>query len=227
MSARPTDRAPVSTLGKLTAQMSKVVNESVIFQPVSTGMNQLARKLIFRALAHIQFGSLTIVEAFSAQAPNTVSFDKVSDTVASSSAVGRHSLHVTLMIHDPAVYRQLLLGGSIALADSYINGEWDTNDLTGLIRLAARNLAVLNKLESRFAGVSKAFERAKHRLRSNDKSGAKSNILAHYDLGNDMYQRFLDDTMMYSAAVYRTPDVSLSAAQRSSISCRSFASDYN
>ena len=214
MSARPTDRAPVSTLAKLTAQMSKVVNERAIFQPVSAGMNQLARKLIFRALAHIQFGSLTIVEAFDEQAPNTVSFGKVSDSVASSSAVGRHSLHVTLMIHDPTVYRQLLLGGSIALADSYINGEWDTDDLTGLIRLAARNLAVLNKLENRFAGVSKAFEKAKHRLRSNDQSGAKSNILAHYDLGNDMYQRFLDDTMMYSAAVYRTPDVSLSAAQQ-------------
>ncbi|MGY8863928.1 MAG: class I SAM-dependent methyltransferase, partial [Pseudomonadales bacterium] len=128
------------------------------------------------------------------------------------------SLHVTLQIHDSAVYRQLLLGGSIALADSYIDGEWDTDDLTGLIRLAARNLAVLNKLENRFAGISKAFEKAKHQLRSNDKSGSKSNILAHYDLGNDMYERFLDDTMMYSSAVYPTPDVTLSNAQQHKLS---------
>ncbi len=214
MSARPTDRAPVSTLEKLTARMNKVVNESTILQPVGKGVNHLARKLIFRALTHMQFGSLTIIEAFDEQSSYTRRFGSQSTETKSSSAVGRHPLQVTLTIHDRTVYRQLLLGGSIALADSYINGEWETDDLTGLIRLAARNLAVLNKLENRFAGVSKAFEKAKHQLRSNDKSGAKSNILAHYDLGNDMYQRFLDDTMMYSSAVYRTPDVSLSEAQQ-------------
>lgn len=214
MPARPTDRAPSSALEKLTERLNKVAKQSVILQPVNDGVNQLARKLIFRALTHIQFGSLTLIEAFGKQAPAKSRFGNVATNMASSSAVGRHSLHVTLTIHDSAVYRQLLFGGSIALADSYINGEWDTDDLTGLIRLAARNLAVLNKLENRFAGVSKAFEKAKHQLRSNDQSGAKSNILAHYDLGNDMYQRFLDETMMYSSAVYRTPDVSLADAQQ-------------
>ena len=154
MSVRPTDRAPVTKLEKLTARMSKVVNESAVLQPVSDGMNHLARKLIFRALQHIQFGSLTLIETFGEQTAKTSRFGKVTPQVASSSAVGRHSLNVTLEIHDSAVYRQLLLGGSIALADSYIDGEWDTDDLTGLIRLAARNLEVLNKLENRFAGVS-------------------------------------------------------------------------
>ena len=178
MPARPTDRAPVTKLEKLTARVSKVVNESAVLQPVSNSVNHLARKLIFRALQHVQFGSLTLIETFDEQEPKTSSFGKVATNDASSSAVGRHSLHVTLQIHDSAVYRQLLLGGSIALADSYIDGEWDTDDLTGLIRLAARNLAVLNKLENRFAGISKAFEKAKHQLRSNDKSGSKSNILS-------------------------------------------------
>lgn len=214
MPARPTDRAPISAVEKLSERLNRVVKQSVILQPVNDGVNQLARKLIFRALTHIQFGSLTLIEAFGKKAPTKSSFGNVATSLATSSDVGRHSLHVTLTIHDSAVYRQLLFGGSIALADSYINAEWDTDDLTGLIRLAARNLAVLNKLENRFAGVSKAFEKAKHQLRSNDKSGAKSNILAHYDLGNDMYQRFLDETMMYSSAVYRTPDVSLADAQQ-------------
>ncbi|MEJ6068239.1 cyclopropane-fatty-acyl-phospholipid synthase family protein, partial [Psychrobacter sp. 16-Bac2893] len=79
---------------------------------------------------------------------------------------------------------------------------------------AARNLAVLNQLENRFAVISKTFERANHKLRSNDKLGSKSNILAHYDLGNDMYQRFLDDTMMYSSAVYKKVDTTLAEAQQ-------------
>ncbi|MGM8938618.1 class I SAM-dependent methyltransferase [Psychrobacter glaciei] len=214
MSARPTNRNPASTLGRFTARINKTVNESAVLRPVNDRINNLARKLIFRALKHVQFGSITLIEAFDEHAPKEQSFGSKAAEGISSSAVGRHPLNVTLMIHDSAVYRQLLFGGSIALADSYINGEWDTDDLTGLIRLAARNLAVLNQLENRFAAVSKTFEKAKHRLRSNDKSGSKSNILAHYDLGNDMYERFLDDTMMYSSAVYQSPDTTLSDAQQ-------------
>ena len=214
MSARLASKAPVSKLGKITAHINQTVNDSAILQPVSNSVNYLARKAIFRALKHIQFGSITIIEDFVGQESKPHHFGKASSSNISSSAIGRHALDVTLTIHDSSVYRQLLFGGSIALADSYINGEWDTDDLTGLIRLAARNLAVLNQLENRFAGISKTFERANHKLRSNDKSGSKSNILAHYDLGNDMYQRFLDDTMMYSSAVYKNVDTTLAEAQQ-------------
>ena len=214
MSARLASKVPASKLGKITARMSQTVNDSAILQPVGNSVNYLTRKAIFRALTHIQFGSITIIEDFTGQESEPHRFGKPSADNISSSAIGRHPLDVTLKIHDSSVYRQLLFGGSIALADSYINGEWDTDDLTGLIRLAARNLAVLNQLESRFAGISKTFERANHKLRSNDKSGSKSNILAHYDLGNDMYQRFLDDTMMYSSAVYKTLDTTLAEAQQ-------------
>lgn len=225
MPASPTNRTPTSRLGKLNARLSQTVNDSAVLKPmlkpVSLSVNYLARKAIFQALKHLQFGSLTLIEDFEQGVPNSQTFGSaeaqaVTDTVATlnSSTVGRHPLQVTLTIHDSSVYRQLLFGGSIVLADSYINGEWDTEDLTGLIRLAARNLVVLNKLESRFAGVSRTFERAKHQLRNNDESGSKSNILAHYDLGNAMYERFLDDTMMYSSAVYPTPETSLARAQQ-------------
>ncbi|MGP4951577.1 class I SAM-dependent methyltransferase [Psychrobacter sp. T6-1] len=213
MSVRPTERQPTTRLEKINARMSQTLSDSAILQPVNKGMNNLARKAIFQALKRVQFGGITIIEAFT-QSIDTHSFGDKSLSLKSSSAVGRHALHVTLKIHDISVYRQLLFGGSIALADSYINGEWVTDDLTGLIRLAARNLAVLNKLENRFAGISKAFEKAKHQLRSNDQSGSKSNILAHYDLGNDMYQRFLDETMMYSSAVYQNSEATLSEAQQ-------------
>ena len=214
MSARLASKAPTSTLEKFTARISQTINESAVLQPISSSVNSVARKAIFRALTHIQFGTITIIEDFVGQDTKPHRFGKASSDNISSSAIGRHALNVTLTIHDSSVYRQLLFGGSIALADSYINGEWDTDDLTGLIRLAARNLAVLNQLENRFAVISKTFERANHKLRSNDKLGSKSNILAHYDLGNDMYQRFLDDTMMYSSAVYKKVDTTLAEAQQ-------------
>ena len=213
MSPRPTDRQPSSRLEKINARLNQTLNDSALLRPVSNGVNALARKAIFQALKRVQFGGITVIEDY-AQQTQAYSFGSQAINSKSSSAIGRHSLHVTLTIHDISVYRQLLFGGSIALADSYINGEWDTDDLTGLIRLAARNLAVLNKLENRFAGISKAFEKANHQLRSNDQSGSKSNILAHYDLGNDMYQRFLDETMMYSSAVYKNPEATLSEAQQ-------------
>lgn len=214
MSVRPTERKPTTRLEKINARLSQTLNDSAILKPVNDSVSYLARKAVFQALKRVQFGGITIIEAFTDQAVDTHSFGSKSLNLKSSSAVGRHALQVTLTIHDISVYRQLLFGGSIALADSYINGEWDTDDLTGLIRLAARNLAVLNKLENRFAAISKTFERAKHQLRSNDQLGSKSNILAHYDLGNDMYQRFLDETMMYSSAVYKNPEATLYEAQQ-------------
>ena len=221
MPTRPTDRTPNSKLEKLSAHVSKTVNDSAFAKPVSNSVNYLARQAICRALKNLQFGSLTLIEAYGKGTANRQTFGEdvkkpngKTPAHLSSSAVGRHTLHVTMKIHDANVYRRLLFGGSIALADSYIEGEWDTEDLTGLIRLAARNLAVFNGLENRFAGLSKALEKAKHRLRGNDKAGSKSNILAHYDLGNAMYERFLDPTMMYSSAVYVTPDTSLAQAQQ-------------
>lgn len=217
MAARPTDRTPNSKVEKISARMSQVIEDSAFSKPVNNSVNYVARQLIFRALKHLQFGSLTLIEDFNEDAPHIQSFGVslkastgTSTKAPSSSKVGHHALDITLMIHHSKVYRQLLFGGSIALADSYINGEWHTDDLTRLIRLGARNLAVLNSIESRYASLSKTLERAKHQLRGNDKANAKSNILAHYDLGNAMYQRFLDPTMMYSSAVYPTADATLS-----------------
>ncbi|GAA0311095.1 SAM-dependent methyltransferase [Psychrobacter aestuarii] len=234
MPTRPTDRTPSSTFEKATARISQTVNNTAVLKPLSHGVNYAAKQVVFRALKNIRFGSITIIEDFktdnaderSIKANQTHHFGSATteghqtkgsnkhSTTPSSSEAGHHRLDVTLTIHDDDVYRQLLFGGSIALADSYIDGKWDTDDLTGFIRLAARNLSVINDLEARFAGITKTFEKAKHQLRSNDKSNAKSNILAHYDLGNAMYQTFLDPTMMYSSAVYPSLDSTLAEAQQ-------------
>ena len=230
----PTNRRDQTPLQRAANKVSQSISDSRLLKPLDLGINKAAREVVRKALSKLQFGRLTIIEDF-AKKPSTHTFGrqempsfkplstdssstdpllKTSNQIHDSSLVGQHPLAVTMTVHDISVYRQLLFGGSIALADSYINGQWDTDDLTGLIRLASRNLKVLDKLEGRFAGMNKAIERTKHRLRSNDKVTAKSNILAHYDLGNAMYEQFLDPSMMYSSAVYPNPESTLVEAQQ-------------
>lgn len=212
--AAPTDRNADSNFVKITNKFSQSLRHSKVLKPIDAGINQAARKAVRQALSKLQFGQLTVIEDFGKESTTTAFGQLSHEPSKSSSEVGNHPLKVSITIHDKSVYRQLLFGGSIALADSYINGEWDTEDLTGLIRLAARNMKVVNNLDGRLAKVSNAFERAKHRLRSNDQVTAKSNIMAHYDLGNAMYERFLDPTMMYSSAVYPNLDSTLAEAQQ-------------
>jgi cyclopropane-fatty-acyl-phospholipid synthase len=94
-----------------------------------------------------------------------------------------------------------LSGGDVAFAEGYMAGRWDTHDLTALLTLAARNQAALTPA---FYGRwwSQLSFRFKHALRKNSKAQAKKNIVAHYDLGNDFYSLWLDETMTYSSALF-------------------------
>lgn len=120
------------------------------------------------------------------------------------------SAHVT--IHDERFWRRALLGGSLGAAESYIEGEWDAADLTGVIRLFARNEGALSALESGASRFGLSLARIYHTLRKNTVEGSRRNIAAHYDLGNDFFARMLDPTMSYSAALFEPPESSLEEA---------------
>ena len=117
-----------------------------------------------------------------------------------------------LHLYQPALLRRLAFEGAIGFADAYIAGQWDSPDLSGLLEAFAYNFA-----ETRFAHGAAAlrlwglFQHWRHR---NSLSGARANIHAHYDLGNDFYRQWLDSSMTYSAAIFETPSTSLAAAQR-------------
>ena len=81
------------------------------------------------------------------------------------------------------------------------------------MRAFARNLALLDSIEQKFSFVTKPFDLIKHWRRHNSVDQAKQNILAHYDLGNDLYSRFLDHNMQYSSAIYAKSDDTLAQAQ--------------
>lgn len=99
---------------------------------------------------------------------------------------------------------RLLLQGDLGLAFSYRDGDWSTPDLTALLLFGLANEASLDGItESR--GPARWLSRLLHRAHANTRRGSRHNIAAHYDLGNRFYERWLDDSMLYSSALYTDP----------------------
>mgnify|MGYP006422256123 CR=1 FL=1 len=119
-----------------------------------------------------------------------------------------------LLIRDASAWRDMVTGGSIGAAESYVAGDWDSPDLATLLRFFARNNGHMNEFEDRVAWFTRPARRSLHWLNRNTRSGARKNIEAHYDLGNELFEQFLDPTMMYSAAIFPQPGSSLEEASR-------------
>lgn len=119
---------------------------------------------------------------------------------------------IELRVLDPAFWPAVAFGGSVGAGEAYMEGLWECDDLVGLTRLLLRNRAVLEGMERGLARLSAPLRWLRHRLNRNSRAGSRRNIAAHYDLGNDFYRLWLDETMMYSCAVFERPDMSLHAA---------------
>ncbi len=123
-------------------------------------------------------------------------------------------LRARVEVADPGVYRRLVRSKSIALGETYAERLWDTDDLPGLLRIAARDIGRADPLRRRIAPLLLPFQRLSSLGHLNTRSGARSNIAAHYDLGNEMFELFLDrEAMMYSCAYYESGEETLERAQ--------------
>jgi cyclopropane-fatty-acyl-phospholipid synthase len=125
-----------------------------------------------------------------------------------------HDLHAQVNILNASAYPKLLFGGSIASGETYSDNLWDSPNLTNVIRIFARNLPMLDEWENRFKWITMPALKLSHFANRNSADQAKRNISAHYDLGNKLYSKFLDRSMMYSAAIYPDPNASLADAQQ-------------
>jgi cyclopropane-fatty-acyl-phospholipid synthase len=112
-----------------------------------------------------------------------------------------------------SVYQKLLFGGSVASGETFSEGLWTTPNLTNVIRIFARNLPMLDSWEAKMEWLAMPIRKISHFANKNSTTGSKKNIAAHYDLGNKLYTRFLDDSMMYSAAIYPNKTATLAEAQ--------------
>jgi len=114
---------------------------------------------------------------------------------------GNGGVSVTLEITDWSVFDRILERGDVGFAEAWIAGEWTTPDLPGLLTMLANNREVLaNAVYGQWWSLLSA--RLRHVFNANTRTGSRRNIMAHYDLGNDFYQKWLDPTMSYSSALF-------------------------
>ncbi len=109
-------------------------------------------------------------------------------------------------------FRRLLTGGDLAAAESFMDGDWNTDDLVGVVRLFVANAGRFDR-DTPITHATNLLTRALHALRKNTITGSRRNIVAHYDLGNAFYRLFLDGTMTYSCALFESAHDSLEEAQ--------------
>ena len=121
---------------------------------------------------------------------------------------------VQLRIHDSRFFRRLATGGKLGLGESYTAGEWDCNDLVAFFELLLRNAEPASQRHRTLRRVLEARPRLNRR---NGLLRARRNIAYHYDLGNDLFELMLDETMTYSCAVFETPESTLAEAQRAKL----------
>ena len=117
-------------------------------------------------------------------------------------------------IHDDEAIRRILLRGETGAGEGYMDGLWSSPDLEALIELAALNRADLALASGWWRSLLEVPGKLAHRARRNTTTQARRNIAAHYDLGNDFYRLWLDESMTYSSAVFESDDQSLADAQR-------------
>lgn len=160
-------------------------------------IDHLFRTPVLKTLTALSSGSLTLHEG------------------AQSYAFGgqsRPELSAHVDIRSPKLYRRVALGGALGAAESYLRGEWTTDDLPATLKVFAANLDMINQLDGPVTRAINLPSTLAHRLRRNSRSGSRRNIRDHYDLGNELFALFLDDTMTYSCGVFQKPDATMQEA---------------
>ena len=169
--------------------------------PKPRSLDRLAKRILFSRLAGLQYGSITIREGETEM--------RLGQSHPTSDLT---EIHVTLDIKNTQFYGEVVFGGSIGAGEAYMQGYFECSNLTDLIRLMARNQSLLDNLEQGLARLTAPIQKWLHFINKNTQLGSRRNIAAHYDLGNDFFEMMLDPTMMYSSAVFQSPDQTLEEA---------------
>lgn len=162
-------------------------------------LEQVATRLLLAAAARIRVGRLEIT---------------FPDGRRRSFGDADSPEHGEIVVNDTAAFARLLIGGETGAGEAYVDGLWSSPDVTRVIRVGALNREALSLSRGWMRVPDQLRRRVAHRLRRNTRANARRNISSHYDLGNDFYRLWLDESMTYSSAVFAAPDQPLADAQR-------------
>jgi cyclopropane-fatty-acyl-phospholipid synthase len=161
-------------------------------------IERVARRLVVALLERIESGQLTLVEG------------------GARRVFGSGSPQATVVVHDPSAWPALARGGK-GFAETYVDGKWDSPDVTAVVEVAARNLGGIDAIRRALTPVREPWQRGRQFLVRNTPLRSREDISAHYDLGNELFELMLDETMMYSAAIFERRDMSLGDASRAKL----------
>ncbi len=166
-------------------------------------LDQGVKTVLLSLFKKIEYGELTIVEG-----------DEV-HRFGFCTAECNWRARVT--VKDSRFWGDIGFGGTVGSGECYMQDFWECDNLTELVRIFIRNRHVLDSLDSGLAKLTQPFNDFIHAMRRNSRKGVRKNIAAHYDLGNDMFSLFLDDTMMYSCGIFEHPEASMKEASLAKI----------
>ncbi len=164
----------------------------------AAGRPSLRERILSRWISRIQKGRLTVV---------------LPSGVQQTFGDAESRPQASVAIYDLRTVLRMMFSGDLGLAEGYMEGEWNTGDLTSLLMLGSHNMDALSGAVST-SWTAKALNRFHHSRRANTREGSRRNIAAHYDLGNDFYQLWLDESMTYSSGLFADMDEPLAVAQR-------------
>ena len=167
--------------------------------------NKISKEIVHRNLSGVSKGTLIITEG---KQKYRFGFDS--------------SLTAEITVNNPSFYSEVLLGGSIGASEAFIHKSWSSRNLTKVIQFMARNQSTMDKIEGPFKLLIAPFLRVLHSLNKNTLYGSKKNIAQHYDLSNNFFSLFLDQSMMYSSAIYskKTDSLEIAAEHKLNVICK-------
>lgn len=207
-------------------ETTPALDSSAAFLAESGTCGPLCRRMVIASLREMKLGHLRV----DLPEGGCVEFGSHADALGRTLPAGLSaSAHIRVL--RPAFFSKCVLSGDIGFAESYLDGDWTTSDLTSVIAWFILNIEHAPTLSGSAASAMSTLplnwlrlvNRLRHLLRPNSRATARRNISEHYDLSNDFFELFLDSSMMYSAAKWTTPDLSLEAAQfeKNEALCRS------
>lgn len=176
--------------------MTNVATATVGFR-ATAWFERMAKYLVLNNLSSLQYGTLTILDQ-----EQVSTFGQARD--------GEPKAMINIV--RPRAWDRIAFGGTVGAAESYMDGDWSTDDLVAVVQVMCGNREVMNGLEGGLALLKWPALKLYHAMRRDTIAGSRKNISAHYDLGNDFFAAWLDPSMTYSSGIFAFKDATMLSA---------------